>query len=157
MSLAFAKGVSLTTLLCASCLPGRGQDNPIPRSTTVTVQDFKIELKRCEKISSKTISCRFVVTNEKKDRPIAVLVRSNPKSYFVDSGGMEVTAHRGKIGSHDADGAGTDAVTDVPIAGSLDFEVGDPKATSIAKLSIGLREGNSEFRAEFRKIPLQAQ
>ena len=41
------------------------------------------------------------------------------------------------------------------VKGSVDFGVGDPRATSLAKLSIGLY-GDQGFRVEFRKVPLES-
>lgn len=130
------------------------QDNPIPRTTSLTVQGFKVEINKCEKLSTKQITCYFTVTNSQADRILQLHARHAP-SYFVDGGGMQVGAHQGRLGSSSHDWGGeTDAVTDVPIKAQLDFGVGDPRATLIAKLSI-VFDCKGVFRVEFRKIPLE--
>jgi hypothetical protein len=122
----------------------------------VTVRGFRFEIKQCQKLSTKNVTCYFTATNLQADRNLELYISNggNP-SYLVDSGGMEVRARSGTLGSK---GGGnyldTDAVTDVTIRGSLEFDVGDPHATSIAKLSIGF-EAPEKFRVEFRKIPLE--
>ena len=133
------------------------QDNPIPRSTTVIVQGVKVELKRCEKVATKSISCSLVITNLQADRVISLQAGNSPHSFFVDSGGMEVHANHVQLGSVNGSGNGapTETVTDTPVRGSVDFGVGDPRATSLAKLSIGLHTDQG-FRVEFRKVPLES-
>jgi len=123
------------------------------------VQGFKVEINRCQKVSTKIITCHFTVTNQQSDRLLQLFVNGlngSPPSYFVDSGGMEIIADRGQLGSKSgAEWPRTDAVTDVPIKVSLEFAVGDPRATSIAKLSISLKAEERHFRVDLRKIPLE--
>jgi hypothetical protein len=132
------------------------QEQPLPNHV-VTVKGFKIELKQCQKPSSKVITCSFVITNKEADRVIMLYDWAKNESYFADSGGMQIVAHNGKLGSSvrtSTSWAQTEAVTDVPVRGALDFNVGDPQATSLAKLSVGF-DSDGPFRVDFRKIPLE--
>ena len=107
------------------------QDNPIPRTTTVTVQGIKVELKRCEKVSTKSISCSLIVTNLQADRVIRLGGNYSPICYYVDAGGMQIKANGSQIGSSIGSSySETEVVTDTPVRGSVEFGVGDPHATS---------------------------
>lgn len=136
------------------------QDNPIPRTTTVTVQGFKVELKRCEKVSTKIVTCYLVITNLQADRMLVLGGTGQPShdvlaSYYVDSGGMLVEGSSSQLGSSTKENySQTELVTDTPARGRVEFAVGDPRATSLAKLAFGFRALTS-FRAEFRKVPLE--
>ena len=142
------------TLLVATMA---AQDDPMPRSISVTVQGLRVDLKRCEKLSTKSINCSFVVTNQQADRVVRLNAKHGP-SYYVDAGGIQVSAIRSQIGS----GAGvsyavTEAVTDTPVKGSVEFGVGEPHATSLAKLSLSFLSNKQGFRVEFRKVPLEGR
>ena len=142
----------LSLLLFAFDRPAFAQDSPLPRSTSVTVRGVKVELKNCQKASTKSITCHFTITNLQADRQL--VLQGNSHSHFVDSSGMEIEATQAQLGSRSSHQPRTEVVTDVPVRASMDFGVGDPKATSLAKLSIGLW-ADDDFRVEFRKVPLE--
>jgi len=134
-----------------------GQESPLPRPTSASVRGFRVEVGRCQKLSTKNITCHLTITNQQSDQVLTLFAdRGTNSSYFVDSNGMQISAQQVQLGSKRSPRlAETDAVTDVPIKASLEFAVGDPRATSIAKLSISLQAHKSNFRVELRKIPLE--
>ncbi len=132
------------------------QDNPLPRTTSVVVQGFKFEMKNCQKTSTKSITCYFSVTNQQADRVLGLYASyAGGTSHFVDGGGMQIVASKSQLGSASGGVASTETVTDIAVRASLDFGVGDPKATFLGKLSMLFICGDQHFRVEFRKIPLE--
>lgn len=129
--------------------------DPLVRSQSVTMKGFKVDLTKCEKSGTKSITCSFVVTNTLADRSLHVYSYQNYSTYFVDASGMQIGGTRAQIGTSSGGEAKTETVTDVPVKAAIEFGVGDPKATSLAKLSLGFWVDNEYFRAEFRKVPLE--
>jgi hypothetical protein len=126
-----------------------------PAEFSQTVGDFTVDLEKCTKQESKSVTCTFGVTNLKPDRGVAVVSTAYGKaSYYVDNHGMQRVADSVTFGSGQG-GTGTDAVTGVKIPGSLTFPGVEAGVDSLAKLVIWIDLGNFvHYTAEFRKVPL---
>lgn len=146
----------LLFVLVFAAVPGRAQD-PLAAPRQTKVNGFEIALDKCVKSGTKSIRCQFTITNKQADRKLSLYGAGGEASYFVDAGGQEIRATRAQLGTASGNrSASTETVTDIAVAANLEFGVGDPKATSLAKLSIGLSVGRP-FRAEFRKVPLEGE
>jgi TolB-like protein len=124
------------------------------RTQKVEAQFFTFELQRC-RLSGTTVACDLTVTNNDKDRRLAICVGGVIFDDFGNRYDMYVTQLANEQGS----AASAYLIGGIKTKARATFERVSPEATKIALMSLSICqvEGGAGFNLQFRNIPLRDQ
>ena len=122
------------------------------KSQTVEAQFFTFELHRC-RLSGTTVVCDLTVTNNDRDRGLAICAGS----VMFDEAGNRYEMHRALLANDEGSAASSFLISGVATKARVTFERVSPTASKITLMSLTICtiQGGADFQLEYRNVPLR--